>query len=265
MKHPLGKLSLAAVLMLVGSRAGAQEKDRVEASIGVWSPRAAIVVSSDGNGLPGTSIDLRQDAGLTDGHFPAIALALRVARRHVLRFEYLPIVYASSATLTRDVNFTGVTYARGSAIASTFDWKSYAAGYEYDFLVKPRWTAGLLLEARQTDIQERLSSNSVTQARRTRVPVPVVGGTLRLNPRPRVSVTGEIAGFMVPNSADRRYGGHYLDAEILGTVDLTPYGAMRYRFGVQTGYRIVDIFHLGGSDSATMTLKGIYFGAAVRR
>src|SRR5450759_3152834 len=116
-------LSLAALLMLSGSRAHAQ--DRIEASVGFWHPRADIVVASDGGGLSGTSIDLRQDAGLTDGHFPVVALALRVAARHKVRFEYLPIAYESSATLTRDLVFTGVTYPRGAAIGSTFDWKSY--------------------------------------------------------------------------------------------------------------------------------------------
>lgn len=258
-------LSLAALVVLSGSRALAQ--DRIEVSLGLWSPRADIVIASDGGGLQGTSIDVRQDAGLTDGHFPAAALTLRVAARHKVRFEYLQIRYDSSATLTHDVNFTGVTYPRGAAIGSTFDWKSYGLGYEYDFLVKPRWTAGLIVEARQTDIQERLSSASATQARRTRVPVPVVGGTVRVDPAKRFSFSAELTGFMVPNSADRRYGGHYLDMKLLGAVDITPRPAQagHYRLGLQGGYRLVDIFHLGESDSATMTLKGVYFGAVVRR
>ena len=124
----------AALLALSGSRAQAQ--DRIEASLGLWTPRADIVVASDGDGLAGTPIDLRQDAGLTDGHFPVVALTVRVASRHKLRFEYLPISFDSSATLARDVSFTGATYPRGAVIASSFDWKSYAVGYEYDFFVQ---------------------------------------------------------------------------------------------------------------------------------
>jgi len=250
-------LSLAALLMLSGSRAHAQ--DRIEASVGFWHPRTDIVVASDGGGLQGTSINLRQDTGLTDGHFPVVSLALRVAARHKVRFEYLPIAYESSATLTRDLVFTGVTYPRGAAIGSTFDWKSYGAGYEYDFLVKPRWAAGLIVEARQTDIQERLSSASATQVRRTRVPVPVVGGTVRVDPAEHFSLSVELTGFKVPNSADRHYGGHYADLKVLGTIHVTSH------VGAQAGYRLVDIGHLGELDSATLTLRGVYFGAVVRR
>jgi hypothetical protein len=228
-------------MTLLGTRAGAQE--RLEATLGLWSPRANIVVASDGNGLPGTSIDLRNDAGLTDGHVPAITLAWRVAARHRIRLEYLPIGYDSSATLLRDVRFTGVTYPKSSDVDSMFDWKSYAVGYEYDFLLRSRWSAGVIVEARQTDIQERLSSPSATQARRTRVPVPVAGGTVRVNPVNRLSLAIECTGFKVPNSADRHYGGHYLDAEVLGTFDVTPSPgrARSYRVGVQAGYRYVDI------------------------
>jgi hypothetical protein len=258
-------LSIALLVTLSGTRAAAQE--RFEAAIGLWIPRADIIISSDGPGAPGTPIDLRQEAGLTDSHFPVVSGAWRVAPRHRIRIEYVPISYESSATLSRDVNFTGAAFPKGTAVNSTLDWKSYAAGYEYEFVLRRRWSAGILVAARQTDIQERLSSASVTQVRRTRVPVPLVGGSLHLNPADRVSLAFECTGFKVPNSADRHYGGHYLDAEVRGTFDVMPGPARagHYTAGVQAGYRVVDIFHLGESDSATMTVKGVYVGVVVRR
>jgi hypothetical protein len=245
------------LVTLFAARASAQE--RFEAAVGLWIPRADIIISSDGPGAPGTPIDLRQDAGLTDSHFPVVSGAWRVAARHRIRFEFVPISYESSATLSHDVNFTGAAFPRDTAVHSTLDWKSYAAGYEYDFVLRRRWSAGILVAARQTDIEERLSSASVTQVRRTRVPVPLAGGSLRVNPVNRLSLAFECAGFKVPNSADRHYGGHYLDAEARGTFDVAA------GVGVQAGYRVVDIFHLGESDSATMTVKGLYVGVVVRR
>jgi len=256
-------LSMAFLVTVLGARAIAQE--RFEAAVGLWIPRADIVIASDGRSGPGTPIDLRQDAGLTDSHFPVIAGAWRVASRHRIRFEFVPISYQSSSTLPRDVQFTDAIFPKGTAVNSTFDWTSYAAGYEYDFVLRHRWSAGVLVAARQTDIEERLSSASVTQSRRTRVPVPLVGGSLRVNPADRVSLAFECTGFKVPNSADRHYGGHYLDAEVRGTFDVSRGRAGGYSAGLQAGYRVVDIFHLGESDSATMTVKGAYVGVVVRR
>ena len=253
------------MILLTATSAAAQE--RFEAAISLWLPRADIVIASDGRSGPGTPVDLRQDAGLTDSRSPIISGVWRVASRHRIRFEFMPISYDSSATLPRDVDFTGATFPKGTAVNSTFDWTSYAAGYEYDFVLRRLWTAGVIVAARQTDIEERLSSAAVTQARRTRVPVPLVGGSLRLNPADRVSLAFECTGFKVPNSADRHYGGHYLDAEVRGTFDVLPGPARagHYAAGLQAGYRVVDIFHLGESDSATMTVKGVYVGVVVRR
>ncbi len=250
-------LSLGTLLTLTAAPAAAQA--RLDVSFGFWSPHAAIVVASDGAGVQGTSIDLGQDAGLADGHFPDVAVSFRAAARHKVRFEYLPVAYESTAPLPRDVVFNGVTYARGASVGSHFEWTTYRFGYEYDFVVRRQWRAGLIVEARQTDIQERLTSGSADQARRTRVPVPAVGATVGIRATDRVSITGEIIGFKVPTSADRHYGGHYADLMLLGTFDLTTH------VGAQAGYRLVDVGHLGESDSATMTLRGVYFGAIVRR
>ena len=251
--HP----ALVVALTLTATPAVAQSK--LDVSFGYWLPHADIVVAADGAGVTGTAIDLRQDAGLTDSAFPDLAASFRAAARHRIRFEFLPISYDSSATLARDIVFNGVAYPRGAAVTSRFNWTTARFGYEYDFLVTPRWTAGLVVEARQTVIEERLADRADDQSRRSQVPVPAAGGAVTIRASAHVSMTGEIVGIKVPNSADRHYGGHYADAMLVGTFDLGPH------VGAQAGYRLIDIAHLGESDSATMRLRGFYVGAIVRR
>jgi hypothetical protein len=232
---------------------------RMEVSFSYWLPHADIVVAADGVGAPGTAIDLRQDTSLTDGSFPDLAVSFRPAIRHTFRFEFLPISFDSTSALPRGVVFNGVTYARGVSVSSRFDWTTVRFGYQYDFIVRPRWTLGVVVEGRQTVIEERLASGDSDQIRRSQVPVPAAGGAVTFRASARTSIMGEFVGIKVPNSADRHYGGHYADLLIVGTLDLASH------IGAQGGYRLVDIGHLGETDSATMTLRGFYAGVVVRR
>jgi hypothetical protein len=248
---------LALVSTTIATSAFAQS--RFEGAVGYWLPRSSIVVAADAAGVSGTAVDLRQDAGLTDGAFPTFAVSFRAAARHRIRFEFLPISFDSTSTLPRGVVFNGIAYPRGTSISSRFDWTTVRLGYEYDFLVRPRWTAGLVVEARQTVIQERLVGGGADQSRRSQVPVPAAGGAVMLRASGRASIRGEIVGIKVPNRADRHYGGHYVDLTLVGTYDFATH------VGVQAGYRLVDIGHLGETDSATLTVRGFYVGAVVRR
>ncbi len=75
---------------------------------------------------------------------------------------------------------------------------------------------------------------------------------------PNISITGEVTGFKLPDSIDSRYGGHYVDVDIYGTVNFTN------NIGVKGGYRSLDMGYLVKQDSGSFTLKGIYFGVVAR-
>ena len=57
---------------------------------------------------------------------------------------------------------------------------------------------------------------------------------------------------------DDRYNAHYVDFDLYGTVNFTN------NVGVKGGYRSRDVGYLIKTDSGSLTLKGIYFGAVVR-
>ena len=235
------------------------EKFHIEANAGFWSPSADMKIASEALGIAGTTIDLKTDLGLTDQRFRELQLTLRPARAHKFRLQYIPINYTQTGTLKRTVVFNGQAYNIGIPVNSSLDWKAYRIGYEYDFLVKNQGFAGFILEAKYTDINVSLASPVVaTQFAHARAPIPALGGIGRVYVVPNISITGEVTGFKLPTSIDKRYGAHYVDVDIYGTVNFNNY------VGAQLGYRSLDVFYLVKSDTGSLTLKGLYFGIVAR-
>ena len=234
------------------------EKWNIEAGADFWLPTADVVVASESLGIQGTNIDLKRDLGATDQRFTQLQLQLRPARKHKLRFTYSPIKYESSATLQQDIVFNGIRYRFGLPVNSTFDWKTYRIGYEYDFITRNRGFAGLIVEAKYTDVQVQLDSPLASEFARARGPIPAIGGIGRVYVASNVAITGELTAFNIPDSIDSRYNAHYVEWDLGGTVNFTDH------VGVRGGYHATDVGYLIKSDTGTLTLKGLYFGAVLR-
>ena len=262
--------ALAAVLVCFAVPASAQYKPRtindpatgekyhIEAGADYWFPAAEMIVSSESLGIRGSQIDFKRDLGLTDQRFRALQLQLRPARRHKFRLQYIPVTYTQSALLSQRIVFNGIAYDRDVPVNSSLDWKTYQIGYEYDFLVKNSGFAGVILEAKYTDVQVQLASPLATEFAHARGPIPAIGGIARYYVVPNISITGEVSGFKVPNSIDKRYAAHYADIDVYGTLNLTN------NIGVKGGYRSRDVGYLIKSDTGAFVMKGIYFGAVLR-
>ena len=63
------------------------ERFHIEASAAIWRPSADIVISSEGFGIPGTSIDFKRDLGLADQALPEFKFTLQPVRSQKLRAE----------------------------------------------------------------------------------------------------------------------------------------------------------------------------------
>ena len=59
-------------------------------------------------------------------------------------------------------------------------------------------------------------------------------------------------------SVQNKYGGHFADVDIYGTVNWTP------NVGTQIGYRAMDVGYLVKRDTGAMTLKGMYVAVVAR-
>jgi hypothetical protein len=264
--------ALAAVLILTASPALAQFKPRpvsnpatgetyhIEGAAGFWNPSADMSISSESLGIVGTTIDFKKDLGLTDTRFGEFHLVLRPARKHKFRFQLIPIDYVQKGhALMRTIVFNGQAYTIGLPVNSELDWKAYRFAYEYDFLSRDRWFAGVILDAKYTDVTATLqappNTNEFTHARG---PIPAIGGIARFYLVPNVSLTGELTGIKIPDSVSTRYKAHYADLDIYGTVNFTN------NVGAQVGYRTFDIGYKFKADTGSFVLKGLYFGLIAR-
>ena len=233
------------------------ERYHIEGTIGYWWPSADLSISSSQFNIVGTTIDFRNDLGLTDHRFPEVSLVLRPAKSHKLRFQYIPIDYAQSATPTRSIIFNGQRFDVSLPVNSEVEWKAYRFGYEFDFLTHNNWFAGFILEAKYTDVQASLTSPLASEFVRAQAPIPALGGIGRYYFLPGVSITGEVTAFKIP-TVQEKYGGHFADVDIYGTVNWTN------NVGTQIGYRDMDVAFLVKRDSGAMTLKGLYVAVVAR-
>ena len=265
-----GWAALTAVLVSLAAPASAQYKPRtlddpatgekyhIEGGADFWFPTADMVIESEQLGIPGSQINGKRDLGLTDQRFPIPDLQLRPARSHKFRFQYIPVNFTQTATLTQDIVFNGIRYRLGLPVNSTLNWKTYQFGYEYDFVVKNWGFVGFDLQAKYTDVDVSLASPLASEFARARGPIPAIGGIGRYYVVPNISITGELTAFKIPDSIDDRYNAHYVDLDIYGTVNFTN------NVGVKGGFRSRDVGYLIKTDTGSLTLKGIYIGAVVR-
>jgi hypothetical protein len=244
----------------MGSDPATGERYHIEAAAGFWSPTANMSISSESIGIPGSTINFKNDLGLTDQRFSEIHLVLRPATKHKFRFQYIPIKYEQRATITRDIVFNGQLYRVGLPVNSVLDWKAYRFGYEYDFISRDRGFGGFILDFKYTDVQASLASPvlSTPEFAHARAPIPTIGGIIRYYIVPNISITGELTGIKVPDSVSKEFKAHYADLDIYGTVNFTN------NIGAQVGYRNFDLGYLVDDDTGTFELKGLYFGVVAR-
>jgi len=234
------------------------ERYHIEAAAGFWFPTADLSLSSQSLGLAGSTIDFKKDLGLTDQRLSELQVVGRPARKHKLRFAYIPIEYSQQNTIQRDIKFNGQLYAKGLPVNSDLSWKAYRFAYEYDFITRNRGFGGFILEAKYTDVTATLQSPLANQFIHAKAPVPAIGGIARVYVVPNISITGEVTGVKIPDSISKEYKAHYADVDIYGTLNFTNY------IGIQGGFRSIDVGYHVNSDTGSFVLKGIYFGVVAR-
>jgi hypothetical protein len=250
--RPLPNASYATVDNPVG------EPYHVEFAFNLWNPDPNIVIASESLGIPGTDISVKADLGLEKKSTYEFRLVLRPGRKHKFRFNYIPLKYDANTTLTGDIIFNGIRFPVSTTVGTLLEWKTYRIGYEWDFLSKPRWYVGVILEAKFTDINFELNSPIGTEYARARAPIPAIGVGGRAWVTKNVSITGEFTAFSLPSGIDADYGGHYYEWEVYGMVNFTK------NLGAEVGWRAHDLEYVAKSDRGNAKLQGVYFGGVAR-
>ena len=234
------------------------ETYHVEFFGGLWDPSPEITLSSAQLGIPGSDIDVGGDLGILRKRFREFRLALRPARKHKFRLQYVPISYGSSVVLDRTLVFNGFRYDLGIPISAAAQWNTWRIGYEYDVVYRDRWFVGLILEAKYTDVDVSLNSPFASEFTRARAPVPAIGGIVRAYPLRRWGLTFELTGFKLPEQIDDNYRAEYLDIDVYTTLNATDH------VGFQFGFRSIDALYRVRADAGSVKLKGPYVGGLLR-
>ena len=229
----------------------------VEAMGGFWNPAPNGLIQSEQFGQIGSEIDFVDDLGFAKKQFTDFRATLKPARKHKLRVQYVPVAYDNEAVFTRSIVFNGQRYDVGLPVNTTFEWKVWRFGYEWDFVSREKFFVGVILEAKYTQITAELISPVNNEFTSAKGPIPSIGGIVRIYPIPAASVTFELSGIKIPR-IDDKYEAKYIDWDLGAT-----YNIMR-NVGVTAGYRVMDVMFLADRDGGEMTLKGPYFGGIVR-
>ena len=266
-----GPLILAVVLCAVSSLAAAQspavptapstaptvpepDGSRVSVVVSAWRPGPGLRLSGHDDTSQGTPIDLRDDVGMPARWQPAIRADVRFAARHRVRAEYLCVSTDGRAMLTRDLRYLGRGFAAGDTVTSSMDWRIYRLGYERTVIQRARTTAGATIDLRHSNLGFDVGSTSG----RSRIPMPAVGGTIRVVVTPRLTLQAEGSGFIVPDNDAGTFGGRFVDAGAYATWRMASTWSMR------GGVRTIDIRHLGQRNEGRGRLTGLDLGAVFR-
>jgi hypothetical protein len=258
---------VAPVIAIVG------EEYRVEFSAGAWFTMPSTIQYSDTESLTntvngtttttvvnGTLVDFRRDLGLKDQTFPEGHLTVKLAPKHKLRGEYIPLQYKQTvASLGADFNFNGQTYKAGQTVESTLHWHQWKAAYEFDALTFDRGFVGGVIAASAMNISGAMANASQSGTANVTILMPGLGAIGRFYPSEKVSATIDFMAFDLPGGATSTHA-HSIDLD----------GYIMYNFhkhaGVQVGYRLFDATHVWGSplNTGSFTIKGPYVGGTAR-
>jgi hypothetical protein len=234
------------------------EPYHIEFGVNWWTPSPDIVIASESLGIPGTDIALQANLGIEKQSTYEMYLVLRPGRKHKFRFNYIPQKYEADTILSGEIIFNGIRFPVSTQVGTLLEWKTYRLGYEYDFLSKPRWFVGFILEAKFTDINFELDSIIGNEYVQARAPIPAIGVIGRGWVTKNVAITGEFTAFSLPDDIDAAYGGHYYEWDIYGMVNFTR------NVGARVGWRSHDFAYEAESDHGSAKFDGIYLGGVVR-
>lgn len=237
------------------------EAYHIEVAGTLWNPTPGIVISSESLGQLGDQIDFVNTLGVEKATFKQLKLVLRPSKKHKFRFEYTPINYTAQRTIQTTFVFNGQRFNIGVPVTTDLKWNAYRFAYEWDFVYRNRGFAGVVAEAKYTDVTATLTASPVgTEFTHARAPIPAIGGIGRVYVVPNISITGEFTAFKLPDKAldTTDYSGKYYDFDLYGTINFNNY------VGAQIGYRSFDVFYKVRRDNGTMTLRGLYFGGVAR-
>jgi hypothetical protein len=245
------------------------EEYRVELQAGAYLSIPSTVLYSDTESLTstvngvstttvvnGTLVDFKTVLNLKNKVFPEVRLTVRLAPKHKVRGEYVPLHYKQTeAAIPSDFKFNGQTYVKGQTVESTLRWNEWYAAYEFDPLVADRGYVGGMAAVSSLNVSAATANATQNGTASVNIVMPGLGATGRFYVSGKASVSGDFLYFYLPGS-DTSTHGHVLNTNFYLTYNINKH------VGAQVGYRFFDTTHVWNSplNTGSMTIGGPFVG-----
>lgn len=221
---------LVAMLLMLPLHSFADELISFKGGYQLLSPEGTIAGTINGTGQ---KVDVERDLSLDDSENVTGELSLNWGNSK-LSFNYLPIDFSGTGTLTVNGTFNGQNFSINDTVQSDLTIDIYDIGYTYYLLnfddLPTRFQLGLELAVKIADVD--LTFNDLTQGfvetETVTVPIPTVGARTRIALADYLGIVGRI-GYLEYD------GNHFLDAE--AQLEFSPLPTV----GLYAGYRYFDL------------------------
>ncbi|SEA79995.1 outer membrane protein [Desulfuromusa kysingii] len=223
-------LPWCAIFLLLSTTTFADEFLSLKGGYQLLSPEGSI--AGNVNGV-GTQLDLERDLDLEDSEDITAEVALKWGDSQ-LSFNYLPISFSGTGTLTVAGEFNGVSFSVNDTAKSDLNIDLYDIGYTYYLLnfddLPTRFQLGLELAVKVADVDVMFDAESFSEpeSESGTVPIPTLGVRTRIALADYFGVIGRV-GYMEFDD------NHFLDAE--AQLEFSPVPMV----GIYAGYRYFDL------------------------
>jgi len=244
-------IALAAAAISFTSVAQADETIAIKPGFMLLSPSGFFGATVNN---VGTQVDVEKDLHFKNSTQPVGEIDLLLGDSQ-LSFEFVPMSFKGSGTLTRNITYNGRTYTAGSVATSEFKADVFDIGYTY-YLVNmddlpSRLQIGIETAVKTVSAKTPITAGGVTSSKNMTIPIPTVGLRGRVALADFIGVTGRF-GYL-------GYSGNtFTDAS--AQVEFSPLPTL----GIYAGYRFIKLKLNNTGMIADMTLKGPVIGGFFR-
>jgi len=260
----MAKIVVGLLSVLAAAPAFAQD-EHVGVRVREWHAKMDGHLSSDGEILGGTNINLASDLGLDGAEYTSEVQAY-------VAIPFLGKIYAGwwwldrsgDEVLSRTITFADQSFTASTTVKSEVNLDVYYLSYEFVFPSIPvgevvKWELGILAGIRLLDGGASIDSAIVSGADSGIIGIPVIGGHAALQITEWIRMDAELMGLTF-SYAGRR--GTYLEA--YGEIVAQPFPWLFAGIGYK--HVLLELSDQSGSTDFELeiTVSGLYFTAGVR-
>ena len=141
---------------------------------------------------------------------PMLKIAFYVLYDNRISFTYVPYEYSGSKVLSQNIYFNGQEYNINTEVNSKLDLYSYKMFYDHNFEINRYASVGLGVGIDVITAKTELDAASLglSESKNVSLPIPLIGGRIKISPLNDFSFIGKFQGFTV--GAD----GYYYHANV---------------------------------------------------